>query len=75
MQKRSFLVFLFTFILAKLIVALDAVVHASSLAAIALLAKLAELVFRPLIGLSLLVPLTIPFGNYWRTIWDRNNPS
>jgi hypothetical protein len=73
--KAEILVFVFTSILAKVLVALDAVVHASSLAAITLFAELADLVFRPLIGLSLLVPLTIPFRNSWRTVWDRNNPS
>ena len=56
--KAELLVVFSTFILAKVLVALDAVVHASSLATIASLAKL---VFRPLIGLSLLVPLMIPF--------------
>ena len=70
--KAEILVLVFTSILAKVLVALDAVVHASSLAAIA---SLAEFVFRPLIGLSVLVPLTVPFRNSWRAVWDRNNPS
>jgi hypothetical protein len=73
--KTESLVFVFTSILAKVLVVLDAVVHASSLAAITLFVELADFVFRPLIDLSLLMPLTIPFRNSWRTVWDRNNPS